>query len=174
MNLQAAMLGDRGKLCAPGLMGSIMKRFALFLAALTVLSAPAGAATLNFNGTASAGCALTGGTDGALLLGADMKSWSTATPATIVATNTAASTLTVTRPSSWAASPASTPTTTFDHTATITGTNTASLSGSGDARTAVLTGLGANTVTVSLAATASQPFMPGNYTAQVTVTCAVN
>lgn len=152
-----------------------MRRIWSSLAALGLLCTPAMAATLDFLGTALPTCALTGGSNGAIALGADLKSWSTTTPASIVATNTALSTITVTRPTSWASSPASPPDTTFTHTATITGVNaSASFTSSGSARTAVLSLLGVNTVSVWLSATASEPFMPGSYMAQVTVTCAVN
>lgn len=152
-----------------------MRRIWSSLAALALLSAPATAATLDFVGTALPTCALTGGSNGTIALGADLKSWSTTTPASIVATNTALSTITVTRPTSWASSPASPPDTTFAHTATITGVNAGvSFTSSGNAKTATLSVLGVNTVAVSLSATASEPFMPGSYVAQVTVTCAVN
>lgn len=130
------------------------------------------AATLNFTGTALATCALITPVDGTLTLGGDLQSWTTLTPATITAVNTSSATLTTTQPTDWLTKPASTPTTTFSHTANMTGTNSGALTG-GASKTATLTNIGATILTVNLGATATSPFRSGLHVAQVTVTCSV-
>lgn len=141
--------------------------------AIAALSGPANAATLNFSGTALASCALITPVDGTLTLGGDLQSWSTLTPAVITAVNTSSATLTTTQPGDWLTKPASTPTTTFTHTANMTGTNIGPLTGAGDSKSATLTNIGATVLTVQLGATAAAPFRAGLHVAQVTVTCAV-
>lgn len=130
------------------------------------------AATLTFTGEALPACSLTSPLDGTLILSAGLNAWSTLTPATIVATNTAPATLTVTRSNSWTSAPANTPTTTFSHASTIAGANVGTLLGTG-AQSGALTALGITTVSVALSASAVQPFRAGIHSAQVTVTCSV-
>src|SRR5918998_1657638 len=98
-------------------------RTKILLAGLAFVPLPAGAATLDFNGIGIASCALTGAVPGTLAQTASLTGWTTATPATIVATNTGPTTLSITGPSDWTTSPAHTPSTTFTTSATITGTN---------------------------------------------------
>lgn len=141
--------------------------------ALAALAGQSQAATLNFSGTALASCALITPVDGTLTLGGDLTSWSTLTPAAITAVNTSSATLTTTQPTDWLTKPGSTPTTTFTHTANMTGTNIGPLTGTGDSKSATLTNIGATVLTVSLGATAANPFRAGLHVAQVTVTCAV-
>lgn len=139
--------------------------------ALAALAGQSQAATLNFTGTALASCALITPVDGTLTLGGDLMSWTTLTPAAITAVNTSSATLTTTQPSDWLTKPASTPTTTFTHTAAMTGTNIGNLTGTGASKSATLANIGATVLTVSLGATASSPFRAGLHVAQVTVTC---
>jgi hypothetical protein len=143
------------------------------LTAAGFVSSPASADTLNMMGVALPTCALTTPVDGVITLQSNLMSWATTVPASIIATNTAPSTLAVTRASDWAASPPSTPATTFDHQASITGANSVSATGSGASKSALLSNLGVNLVSVSITGTAAAPFKAGVHTAQVTVTCAV-
>jgi hypothetical protein len=143
--------------------------------AFTSFSACASADTLDFTGTASATCSLTNPAHGTIALQPDLRSWATAVPASIVATNTAAGvfTLTVTHDTVWAESPGGTPATTFSHVASITGANAGSpFTTAGNATSAPLTAAGVDNVSVSLGATGTGPFVAGDHKAQVTVTCA--
>lgn len=148
------------------------------IAALSISFSGAGAAqTVNFDGTVTATCSLAGATNGAITLNSDLKSWSTTTPASITATNTAQSVLTVTRSGAWSASPKNTPTTTFGHQASVTGANTLSdsqFSASNNAKTGKLANSGTNQVSMSVSASAATPYPPGTYQTQVTVTCVPN
>lgn len=133
----------------------------------------ASAATLTFRGAALASCALGAPVDGTLQLGADLSSWTTLTPASITATNTAPATLTVTKPTDWASAPSQTPATTFTMSAATTGVNAGILGTGGPAATQALTGIGLTVLSVSLGATAASPYRAGLHTAEVTVTCSV-
>lgn len=150
-----------------------MRRLLIASAMLASACGLSHADTLTFRGTAAPTCALNTPVDGTIILGASLSSWSTATPASITAVNTAPATLTVTKPTAWASSPASTPSTTFTVSAATAGANVGALTGSGAATSGPLTALGTNTLTVSLGATASTPFHAGLHTAEVTVTCSV-
>lgn len=140
--------------------------------ALALHLQPASAATLSFRGLALGTCTLTAPIDGVMTLGSDLSSWTTTTPASIVATNTAVSVLTVTRGSDWATSPAGTPLTSFDFSASLIGVNTGALTGTSLSKTHQLPTLGVSTLSMWLSGVASSPFPAGNYVAQVTVTCA--
>lgn len=146
----------------------------IFLSLAMLASADAAsAATLTFRGTALSSCALGVPVDGTLQLGADLSSWTTLTPASITATNTAPATLTVTKPTDWASAPSGTPTTTFTMSAATTGVNAGILGTTGPAATQSLAAIGVTVLTVSIGATASAPYRAGLHTAEVTVTCAV-
>lgn len=154
-----------------------MKSFKAGVAAVSLLCAAeaAVAQTINFDGTASATCALSGATNGAITLGSDMTSWGTTTPATITATNNTDSILTVTRSDSWTAKPARTPSTTFGHAVAVSGSNTLSdseFTAVNNAKTGQLRSSGVNLVSISVSASASSPYPAGTYQTQVTVTCA--
>lgn len=147
------------------------------LALAILISPPAStvnAETLNFRGLAVSSCSLGVPTDGVLSLSSNLQNWTTTTPATITAINTAPATLTITKPTSWTASPTGTPATTFGLTANLTGTNIATLSVTSGAGSATLSILGNTLVSVSLTAQGADTFKAGSYTAQATVTCAVN
>lgn len=118
-------------------------------------------------------CILATPADGLITPGGDLKSWATTTPATVAVTNTGRAELLVTRPTTWASSPAATPATNFTLAGTMTGVNTGNLLGLGGALSGVLSGLGLTVLSLSLGATASTPFPSGAYVAQVTVTCTV-
>ncbi|MFC7052749.1 hypothetical protein ACFQI3_08630 [Hansschlegelia quercus] len=145
------------------------------LLAITLIStiSAAHAETLTFRGTALSACALIAPVDGTLALNSDLKSWATATPATISAINTAPATLSVTKPTDWVSGPAGSPPTTFTVSAQTTGVNLGVLSILGNGVTTSLSGLGTSQLIVSLGATASTPYRAGNYAAEVTVTCTV-
>ena len=151
-----------------------MQSRVLFLGLAMIASCDAAsAATLTFRGAALSSCALGVPVDGTLQLGADLSSWTTLTPASISATNTAPATLTVTKPTDWASAPAQTPTTAFTMTASTTGVNVGTLTGGGPALTQSLSAIGVTVLSVSLGATAAAPYRAGLHTAEVTVTCAV-
>lgn len=151
----------------------MIRKIPLACMAFAVLTSQSQAATLNFTGTALATCALITPVDGTLTLGGDLQSWTTLTPAVITAVNTSSATLTTTQPTDWLTKPASTPATTFTHTANMTGTNIGALTGAGASKSATLANIGATVLTVSLGATAAAPFRSGLHVAQVTVTCSV-
>lgn len=141
------------------------------------LSSAAAAQTVDFDGTAPATCTLAGSTNGVITLGSDLSSWGTTIPATITATNTAESNLTVTRSDLWSLSPTGTPTTTFGHQVGVTGTNTltdSQFTATGTTKSGPLTSSGVNVVSMSVSATAASPYPAGAYRTQVTVTCAPN
>lgn len=146
-----------------------------FLASfLAAVPAAGGAQSIQFDGVATATCTLASTTPGTIALKSDLSSWATVTPGTITATNTAQSDLTVTRSGNWSVSPAGTPSTTFDHQLSITGSNNvggSQIAESGNAKSVQLANLGANLVSVSVAASAPSPFPAGTYQTQVTVTC---
>lgn len=155
-----------------------MVRPHITLCALLVgLPTTAASQTVNFDGTASATCTLAGASNGVITLSSDLTSWGTTTPATITATNTTRSNLTVTRSGSWSASPTGTPATTFGHEVSVTGANTltdSQFSASNNAKTGSLTASGTNLVSMAVSATAASPYSAGTYQTQVTVTCAPN
>lgn len=148
------------------------------IAALSLSYASAGMTqTVNFDGNVSATCTLTAPVYGVITLNSDLKSWSTTTPASITATNTSQSVLTVTRSGAWSASPKQTPTTTFGHQVSVSGANTLSdsqFSTSNNAKSGQLTNSGTNQVSMSVSASAAAPYPPGTYQTQVTVTCVPN
>ncbi len=147
-------------------------------ALLVSLPSAVAAQTVNFDGVAAATCTLAGATNGTITLGSNLTSWGTTTPATITATNTTASALTVTRSGAWSVSPSATPTTTFGHQVTVSGSNTltdSQFTASGNAKTGQLTtSPGTNIVSMAVSATAATPYPAGTYQTQVTVTCAPN
>lgn len=148
--------------------------YCLSLAAIAVATG-ANADTLEFNGTAASTCSLTESNNGTVELQPDLMSWATATPATIVVTNTSAGSfaLTVAHDTTWVTSPAGTPSTTFSHVATLSGANgNAPFTTTGAATNHVLAAAGVDNVSISLAASATGPFRAGPHKAQVTVTCA--
>lgn len=111
--------------------------------------------------------------DGTLTIGGDLKSWATSAPATVTVVNTGTARLFVSKPTQWAQAPSNTPTTNFVHSASLTGVNVGALLGLGDGVSALLSALGASVLSVSVGANAAAPFPAGSYSAQVTVTCAV-
>ena len=147
-------------------------RTIVLLAGVSTLPLPAAAETLVFNGTVLASCALTSPTPGTLTQTPTLTGWTTVTPATIVATNTGPSTLSITGPTGWTDSPAKTPSTTFTTSAAITGTNSVASITDAALASIGLPLVGVNTLSVSLSATAATIFPAGTYKAQVTVTCA--
>jgi hypothetical protein len=155
-------------------MRSVIK-FGLSIAGLVAACNGVNADTLEFNGTAASTCSLTNPVNGTIELQPDLMSWATATPATIVATNTSAGSfaLTVTHDTDWATKPTGTPATTFTHLASIAGANaSASFTTNGAATTAALAAAGVDNVSVALSASAAGPYRAGPHKAQVTVTCA--
>lgn len=146
----------------------------LFLGFGVVFVSTVRADTLNFRGIAVSACTLSLPTDGTLSLSSNLQNWTTTTPATITAINTAPATLTVTKPTSWTASPANVPATTFSMTANLTGANVLNLTGTSGAASGTLSLLGSSVVSVYLTAQGTDTFKSGSYTVQATVTCAVN
>lgn len=149
-------------------------RLSLSCAALCIMALPASAqATLEFSGTASASCTLTGGTAGVFDFGADAKSFTTQTPATLQIANAGQWTLTVARSGSWKTKPGTAPSgTVFAHTASLTGENTGAVFAGDASKSTVLTNPGSDELSVSMTATNAKMFQAGDYVTEVTVTCA--
>lgn len=141
------------------------------LALLTVMSAfataPAFAETVEFNGTVSSACTITGVNNGTLAANAAVNQLDSTlgTPGSFdIAANASIFTLAVSDPTGWDTSPTATPTTTFSATASI-GTATATPTSS------IAVPVGTNPGSVSLAASTTGTFPNGPYTATVTITC---
>lgn len=144
------------------------------LLTLAALVAPGHAQRFPENPDLLGTCLLLAPVDGTIALGGDLRSWATTIPASVTVVNTARSTLMVSKPTQWASSPAGAPATSFSQSASLTGVNVGALLGFGDGLSAPLSALGTSVASVSLGAVAPTPFRSGTYSAQVTVTCAVD
>lgn len=150
-----------------------MPRLGAAFLAVMVATGPADAQFAPDNPDLLNTCLLLAPLDGTIAPGGDLRSWATTLPATLTVINTGRARLFVNRPTEWANAPAGAPATTFTSAASLTGVNVGALLGLGDGLSALLGALGTSVVSVSLGATAAAPFPTGSYSAQATVTCAM-